>query len=386
MKKLPIIFLLLTVSMGYGQSTSTDFYDLIRSIADRSVSMRALSGQFKVDSLAARRGLNPEDPEVAVDYFFENSAEMRIEQSFDFPTAYVQRSKISKLSIERSSLELDGARRALIIEISDLYLTALYQQQFQKMIYDRQTMLSKFTAATARQVELGEATALDLINAQSMLSDVESQAAIATSDLEATIKSLRMHNAGQPVVIAEQLTPSGRISISQTEFVEAAMNSDYGLQASVTDSMIAQRTLRLSRAEWLPKIKVGYRLDAETGSARSAVVGGISLPLWQNRGNIKHSKAMISSAEIQKQTTQQRLRLTLENLYSQYEALKIARAAFPDDDARYAELLEKSYVGRSITALEFLRSSAERYDVQQRRLDIENQLLKAQAMISLLVK
>lgn len=371
--------LLLTVG---ATAQKVDYIDKIESIAARSLAIEAYRSQFTADSLSLRRGLNPDDPEVSGDYFFDNNFELTVEQKFDFPTVYANRAKLSKLGIERAGVGFRSAHLELMSQISEQYVMLIYYNRLSSVLLDRSTSLKKYLEQMNLMLEKGEVTKIEFNAAQTLSRQMQSELTLALSEQKKCITMLAQWGYTLPV---EKNYPQFR-PISRDEFVNMAMSSNFELQASKIDSMIAHRTLKLSRSEWIPKFKVGYRMEIESGTLRNAVVAGISIPLWQNRGNIKQSKAMIESSKKSDAAIQARVKATLENLFTNYESLDIASKEYPDNTQEYIDMLRKSLDEGMINETEYLLSIIERYSVEQRKLELEMESIQTRAMMEMLTK
>lgn len=362
-------------------STAQNYTETIEQIAARSLAIKASRAQFTADSLAQRRGLNPDDPEVSIDYFFDNSFEMKVEQSIDFPTLYVQRNKLSKLNIERAGIEFRMAHRDLMLSISEQYITLIYTQRAYDLLKERSQQLAQYVAKTVSAVELGEKVKLDLVSAQTLEAEMKAELTMAESALDQCKMTLSQWNFTATAPAEYPMFGA----VSREQFMEQALRADLATQIAQADSMIAERSLRVSRNEWIPKIKVGYRLDMEDNTTRSALAAGLSIPLWQNRGNVRHSKAMIKSAQAQQAAIEKGIASSLNNIYSAYQATENSLKQFPQNDNEYIDLLEKSLQNGNITQTEFLLSVIERYSLQQRRLELEMQYTINRATIEILL-
>lgn len=379
MKKLIISLALLLPLSCLAQS----YVEQIEQIAARSLAIKSYRAKFTADSLAQRRGLNPSDPEVSIDYFLDNNFELKIEQQIDFPTLYIQRGKLSKLNIERASIEFRMSHRDLMLSISEQYITLIYQQNLYDLLLERSARLKEYVAKIERGVELGEKLKLDLVAAQTLEQETQGELAMAKSTLEQCRTTLGQWDYNAQTPSTYPMLPT----ISRAAFLSQATNADLATQIAQADSIIAERSLKVSRNEWIPKITVGYRmdLDHEQGSTRSAIAAGLSIPLWQNRGNIKHSKAMIKSAQAQKAAVEKSVVSTLNNIYSMYEATENSLKLFPRNDDQYLELLDTSLKSGAITQTDFLLSVIERYTLQQRRIELEMQNALNRTTIELLL-
>ena len=376
-----IIALLAAVPALRGQES---YGELLGRIAGRSLSFEAARRSFTADSLKMRRGLNPSDPTVALDYFINSgtSFEMRIEQSFDFPTVYHNRNKVSKLGISRAADDLHARRREIMIEASDFYLAMAYNGALVGLLEQRTANLKEVLDLSRKAMEQGDKTILDIMQADNMYAESCSMLIMARSEYDRSAAELAALNGGGRIGVAPGAYPVFGFNGSRDEFVAAAMAGDYALKAAETDSLIAVRNLKLSRSEWLPQLVAGYRLDLDGGSSRHAVAAGISLPLWQNRGNVKHAKAMITAAQASKAEAVSRTKVRLENLYNRYLAAEEALNGY-GENKEYPRYLKRTADEGAITAIEYVLALIGWYETEQSRQEMEYLRAQAAAEISI---
>lgn len=377
MKNIFAAIMLLTASGAMAQS----YVDKIAEIAAGTLTIGAERAKFTADSLSFRRGLNPDDPQVSADLFLNGNVEMRIEQQLDFPTVYAQRAKLSKLGIKRAGVDLRQSHVVLMSQISEQYISLIHYNRLVKVLTERSQRLKSYVEYMEQLVASSEVTKIDLVGAATLSAEMKSELVLAISQRNQCRRQLAEWGFRDSLSI----TYPSFMSVSRSQFIETAQFSSTELEAVRVDSMIAQRSLKLSRNEWIPKFKIGYRLDVDDVQSLGAVAAGFSIPLWQNRGNIKHSKAMIASAQAQKAATQARMVTQFDNLYTRYEAMDKALMAYPKSDMEYLELLKKSLQGGVITSTDFLLSVIERYNVEQRRMELEMERTQAQSLMEILM-
>lgn len=377
MKNIFAAIMLLTASGAMAQS----YVDKIAEIAAGTLTIGAERAKFTADSLSFRRGLNPDDPQVSADLFLNGNVEMRIEQQLDFPTVYAQRAKLSKLGIKRAGVDLRQSHVVLMSQISEQYISLIHYNRLVKVLTERSQRLKSYVEYMEQLVASSEVTKIDLVGAATLSAEMKSELVLAISQRNQCRRQLAEWGFRDSLSI----TYPSFMSVSRSQFIETAQFSSTELEAVRVDSMIAQRSLKLSRNEWIPKFKIGYRLDVDDVQSLGAVAAGFSIPLWQNRGNIKHSKAMIASAQAQKAATQARMVTQFDNLYTRYEAMDKALMAYPKSDMEYLELLKKSLQGGVITSTDFLLSVIERYNVEQRRMELEMERTQARSLMEILM-
>lgn len=350
----------LTPMVAAGQSTSGGYIDFLESATAQGPVQGALNKQFTADSLQSRIGLTPDDPELVLEQYLgnEKSTEITLEQSFDFPTVYHHRNRLSKLGVERSRADLSQSRRDLMVEFSDAYLNSIFLAKQCAMMQQQATSLEKLIALNQKAVSGGQKSNMELLQSRMMLSEAKATMSDTQNQLTRSLELVAMLSGGgiDTAQIRQMDYPALGWQGSQEDFVEMAIQRSPQAQMMRLDSLIAKRTLTLSRNEWIPKLKVGYRAElTPSNSAKHGFVAGISLPLWQNSSKVKHGKALIAATEANNLQAAARLRISLNEVYTQYQGAQQALSAYRDSGVQnYSAMLDAALKGGELNATEYL--------------------------------
>lgn len=375
--------LALVVSSAGAQTQ--DYASFLNDVAARSPQLTAAQKGHTAAVRGLRTGLAPDDPEVGLDYFFDKETryELTIEQSFDFPTVYHQRNKISKLGISKAEQDYLAGKRGVMAAASDAYLALNYAAERVQILKQRQGEMQEAVKLYKQGAEAGHISALEVHNMQIVLAEVENNLAMAETDREEATSALQQLNGG--MALDAQGYPQFGFSGTKEEFVAAALTADYELQAAAIDTLIAARELKLSRNEWIPKLKVGYKVEMEGTRGTNALLAGISVPLWQNSGKTKYAKAMGEAAKAQHIATEASAKARLGSLYARYKSLSAALEARQHDRSctDYPGLLKEAVEGGKITSIDGLLGLSEWYTLKDSLMELEYQMAQAGAMMAI---
>lgn len=348
MKKLLIIMMLTVSSNAFSQS----YYDVLKQCIEKSPQMRLLKANMTADSLSLRRGLNPLDPEVEVEYYFDNDVELKVVQQFDFPTLYHQRNMISKKGINKAKIQYDANLRALLLEVGDLYQQFVYGNQLVNLMTKRNANMVKLSNATKSAFDKGQITAIENKKISLLLKS-------SMADLNDAKNVLNQSNARllQMGIVLDSSASFERFNFngSKDQFVDLIMINEPLVEMLRTDSLVAKHELSLARQEWIPKFNIGYKASFGKDRIGHGIMAGISLPLWQNRNNVKHSKAKINAQSVAMENMIGLVKVELETLYDNYIVAR--RNAQMWNDAgldNYEALLYKSVQSGTVNAMEYL--------------------------------
>lgn len=362
-----------------------DYASFLNDVASRSPQLTAAQMGHTATVRGLRTGLAPEDPEVALEYYFagESRYELAVEQAFDFPTVYRQRNKISKLGVSKAEQEYRSARRSIMAAVSDAYLGLNYAAERVTILTKRRDDMRQVIALYDEGMNAGQNTVIEIRNARMLLTEIENSLSLAETEREEASAALAQLNGGSG--IAPQGYPQFGFTGTQEEFVAAALAADYDLEAAAIDTLIAQRELKLSRNEWIPKLKVGYKVEVEGTKGTNALLAGISLPLWQNSGRTRHAKALGEAAKAQHVAVEASTRTRLRSLYARYRTLSAALTARLGDDSGsdYPELLKSAAEAGKITSVEALMGLSEWYALKDSLMALEYEVAQAGAAMAL---
>lgn len=348
MKKIVILICLFSVCTASAQS----YYSVLASFVQKSPQLKVLNATLTADSLSLRRGLNPMDPSVELEYFFDNEFELSIRQQFDFPTLYHQRNMIAKRGIDKAKLAYKAELRTLLLEVNDLYQQYVYYKNMIELLEKRAQGMTKLEQMSKTSLDNGAMTALEYKKSQiickSAINDLNN-AYNELSNIELSLKHIGIELNDD--VRFEDFNFNG----TKNEFLTIVMENEFGVQINKIDSLIAVHELKLARQEWIPKIEVGFKTEVANRNLRGGVIAGLSLPLWQNRNNVKHSKANLKVKSAVAQNYAGLLQVQLDDLFDDYITAKENCQTWAQTDLNnYAELMDKTLQAHSITSMEYL--------------------------------
>lgn len=358
MKKIFLIILTFSVVSVSAQS----YYEVLQNFVSRSGQLKSLNATFTADSLSLRRGLNPLDPSVELEYFLDNNFELSIRQQFDFPTLYHQRNMISKRGIDKARLQYRAGLRDLLLQVSDLYQDYVYYTNLVTLLGQRNTSMTKLDSVSRIALNKGNITAIEYKKTAMLQKAAANEFNNAQNDLSNIVERLQQIGVelGSGAKF-EQFNFNG----SKEEFVNNVMEDEFGVEMMKIDSLIGVHELKLSRQEWIPKIELGYKAEFDAGRLRNGIIAGVSIPLWQNRNNVKYSKAAAKAQSAQMQTAAEIIRIELNDLFEDYTTAKENCSMWDSGEfSDYDSLMEKSLAAHAITSMEYLLELTDWQNVQ----------------------
>lgn len=388
MKKQMILTLFL-VCCSVPLMAQTSLQEILQSVEKNNPKLVAASKTLVSTTASLKMGRNLADPEVEYSHVFgnENSNELTLKQSFDFPTVYRQRNNVANFGIAKAETEFMSVRQEILSEVTSLYVTVVGLNNELTILKNRLQNAQRIKQFFDKKLELGETTILEKNKVTALYINARSQVSMIEMELQNTLNQLSQMNGGEKISINTTNYPNFR-SIEDALNVDEIIRKSYSMQAMAIDSMITNSQLKLSKQEWIPSFSFGYKAVFSKGEYNNGLVAGISIPLWQKRGNVKYAKAgrEVSLANYNQLYTSQRTEL--ENLvrslmsynqilndYSQYMK-----------ESRNEELLLKALESGTITMTDYLVELSLLYDTVDMANNAQKSLYLTKAQLTKFLK
>lgn len=330
------------------------------------------------------------DPTVSYTHQYGNMAGMGINgeliasQSFDFPTLYVERSRLARSKAQSLTLRQAELRRQILLEAKKICLDLVLLRQEQNLLNERLSNAAQLEKLYARRLETGDATRLESNKISLELLNVKTAAARNAVAIDAKLKELETLNGGIPLAFdADAYEPPDELPALDA-LCDEALALDPGLKALRSEQTVAGQALRVSRSQWLPGMEVGYQLNTATGGERfNGFLVGINIPLFTNRQKVKQAKAETLYTELRYDDSAMKMRNELLRLYrsaiSLQESMREYKQLF--EGQSNLALLNKALESGRISMIEYFVEVASLYDSLQNYMQLENDYRKAVASL-----
>lgn len=381
------VIISLTVLSVSGQNLYTP---VLEQIERNSTTLKALKEQMEAQKLGNKTGINPANPEVEFGYLWGNPAmignrkDINVRQTFDFPTVYAQRSRLSDLQNNSAEYQYKSQRMELLLSAKTLCIELVYYNALGKL-YERQLDNAKQIAeAYERMKQTGDANQLEYNKAVLNYTNMDNEMKRINLERERLLSELSRLNGGNPIVFDRTTyeTPSLPTDFeswyAQTEAENPALSY---LKSQVE---VSNRQVKLSRASSLPKFSVGYMGEFVAGQKFQGVTVGMSIPLWENKNKVKQAKATVKASERIVEDAKMQYYNRLKNLYAQVSELQnnVRRynSVFEQNDND--ELLFKAYNKGEISLLNYLLEIEYYFVAYDKKLQAERDLEVALAELN----
>ena len=251
--------MVITLSAG-----AQDVYtDVLKEVEEGSTMLRALHEQMIARQAGNHVGLTPSDPEVEFGYLWSrpaaggNRKDVSLTQQFDFPTAYVERSRLAGVQDQTHHLDYLQQRQQILLQAKQTCVELIYQNALHRL-YSQQAEWARQTADACRNMlEQGETNRLDYNKAILNLTEMESQTRETNVMRKQLAVSLSAMAGGRQIALDTCDYPA--LPVLPEDFdlwytQNTASNPVLQYQSAQLEA--SQRKVKVTRAEALPKFSV----------------------------------------------------------------------------------------------------------------------------------
>ena len=358
-KLLSIVAVWLVALSASGQDI---YLPVLQQIEQNSTTLNALKEQLEAQKIGNKTGLTPANPEVEFGCLWGSPAvngnrkDVSLQQTFDFPTAYVHRGKLSNLQNNSAACQYASERMDLMLSAKKVCIELVYYNAL-RQIYERQLgNAAKIASAHEKMNKTGETNRLEYNKAKINYANMENEVRRIDIERQRLQAELTALNGGQPIPFDVSEYQSSVLPENfDTWFAEAEAGMP-ALQYLRSEIEVSKRKIQLSRADALPKLSLGYMGEFVPGQDFQGVTFGISIPLWENKNRIKQAKAEARASESMAEDAKVKYYNRLNNLFSQVKQLQVSVRGYADALKNNAneELLNKAYSLGEISLMDYL--------------------------------
>lgn len=351
---------------------------VLESVESNNLALKS-AYQFKEADIRAERTTNNlSNPDAEASYQWGKPGELgnkqtfTATQTFDFPSTYYYRNKTIGHRIAQREAEYNQQRVQILLEARNLCIELIYLNQLYKEFTLREEQASLLYISIKRQYDLGAVNQLDLNKAR--LNQINASAEKSKIDAERNGKQILLNqlNGGIPVSISEEDFPTPEVPADFAQWYQTSIGVNPYISAADQQVQAALRNLHTSKSNGLPKIKLGYTMEHLADELFQGAVFGISIPLWENRNQVKQAKARKFASEYQMNDITTSQRSYYADLYQQLvqqqancQLYRETLHAMSDE-----KLLLKAYQKGELSLLEYLMELTYYYDTKTKALEL----------------
>ena len=388
MKRFILTIALVSSAMAAGAQTSIE--EVLRSVEANNKELQANRQMVTAQKLEAKLDNNLPDPSVSYTHQYGNKEGMGIQgelvasQSFDFPTVYVQKNKLSKAKGEGFDRQSAEIRQQILLQAKEVCLDLVLLNQQKNLLDIRRQNAEQLSALYETRLQNGDANVLEVNKINLELLNAKNEARMNEAARIAKLHELAMLNGGIEINFTDTAYLPVENPLSFVDLKQEAIPANRQLLSLQSEKAAALRQLSVSKSLNLPGFELGYRLNTATGGERfNGFLVGISIPLFSNRNHVKQAKAQSLYTDLQLESATATIESDLLRLYNQSVALKTSIDEYSEvlKSQNNLALLNKAIQAGQISMIEYFVDVATLYQSMQNHMQLQNEYQKVIAQL-----
>lgn len=374
-----IIYSLLLMLSAVSLTAQQNIDTLLSEIETNSSTLSALRQQIEAQKIGNKTDIYLPNPEVEYTYLWGkpsvlgNETDISVMQSFDFPTAYMHRSKIAGLENQHLELQYKSERINLLLQTKQLLIQLAYYNALAQEYDTRLTNANRIATSYQSRFDKGDTNILERNKSQVNLTTVENELNNINIERQALLTQLKALNGGLDLSFNETTILSAPLPLAFDEWFAVAESQNPAMQYLSKQIDIDKEQIKLNRSLGMPKFSAGYASEKIVGEHFRGISVGVSIPLWENKNKVKHAKAQLRSAEAVLQDGKIQFYNHLQQLYAKSQGLQQNAAKYRQTLKSHnnESLLKKSLDLGEISLLTYLLEAEYYYDTVNKALEAE---------------
>lgn len=378
------------VSSAMAAEAQTSIEEVLRSVEANNKELQANRQMVTAQKLEAKLDNNLPDPSVSYTHQYGNKEGMGIQgelvasQSFDFPTVYVQKNKLSKAKGEGFDRQSAEIRQQILLQAKEVCLDLVLLNQQKNLLDIRRQNAEQLSALYETRLQNGDANVLEVNKINLELLNAKNEARMNEAARMAKLHELAMLNGGIEINFTDTAYLPVENPLSFVDLKQEAIPANRQLLSLQSEKAAALRQLSVSKSLNLPGFELGYRLNTATGGERfNGFLVGISIPLFSNRNHVKQAKAQSLYTDLQLESATATIESDLLRLYNQSVALKTSIDEYSEalKSQNNLALLNKAIQAGQISMIEYFVDVTTLYQSMQNHMQLQNEYQKVMAQL-----
>jgi len=300
MKNLTILLMFLipffSVNIQAQKKTSLNLHQAIKMALDSNLSVR--SSAYSVDVQKALKGASWSIPKTSIQgqygqfNSFSKDNSFTINQSFSFPSVYINQYKLANAQIKSSEWDLKSTKLDIATQVKQIYWQLSYLNSKQKLFLWQDSLYSGFLKAAEMRLKTGETNRLEMITARSQSMELKNQLQQINSDINNSKQKMQtLLNTDADFTLTDSVLIRADY-LPVFDSLTLKENPAIGFQNQQVE--ISHFETKLEKSQLLPEFNIGYSTQTMTGvqdvngvshtfglgDRFSYIQAGVSVPLW----------------------------------------------------------------------------------------------------------
>ncbi len=381
------VLLGLTLCVGSLQAQQSSLDELLQTVEANNQKLAAFRSYMESESWQYKGENKLPDPQASAFYlpFGEHNTgdytEYQISQQFEFPTVYAARGNWIDEQEERLEREYQKLKQEILLNAKELGLELVYINKQRGLVEERVAQTQKVYGQVETLFEKGQTGILDRNKAKLVWLDQQfALEELSTREMNIA-QELQALNGGNEIDLVLTTYPNTIEIPTPDSLWNERLNQDAQIALLEQEKQVAEQRLKVERNQLLPDITAGYNYQGVAGSNYSGFYGGISIPLWSGRSQVKMAEAEINYFDKYMSEVITSLKSDFTSQVQRYQLLikKFREYQQAMDGLNSEMLLQKSYELGEISFMDYYREVSFYRQAENRMLEIEKELQQLRA-------
>ena len=355
---------------------------IISEIEKNNLTLSALKNEMEADKLEHREQNYLQNPEIEFGYLWGNPSsignrkDLSIMQSFDFPTAYKQRSDIRKMRDNQADANYLFQKNKILFEAKTLCYNLIYLNGLIDIFKEKMEDAEQIFSLYQKREQEGDASILDLNKVKLSYFNSKQEYENLIVERKKALAELTALNGGNKIEFLEKAFSPIEEFLEFEEWFARAKEANPNLSILDEEKNLRKRDVQLKRSMALPKFHTGYVSETVVGEDFKGFSVGVTIPLWENRKSVKQAKIrslVVEEIAVEQETTWE---IEWKSNYEKAVDLKHRVEEYNSifEGINSQELLVKALELGEISLIEYFFEINFFYDSLERKLQQEHSL------------
>ncbi|MDD7455318.1 MAG: TolC family protein [Bacteroidales bacterium] len=353
--------------------------EVLDSIEKNNPSLKVAQAEMEAEKLTNKGEEILPDPEVEFNYLWGangigNRHDVRVTQSFDFPTISGMRHSLVKGKGELAYLKYKADRQGILLSAKLNCIDLVYYNALVKELSTHLGQAKSQVRSFEKKIKVGDANVMDLNKAKVHLTSVQGKLSGAEVERQRLLAELKSMNGGIPIYFNAAYYELGEDLPTDFEaWFQAASEKNPSIQYVRKAVEVDKKQLSIDKTSWIPELSVGYMSEIAKEDKYRGLTLGVIIPLWTNANKVKQAKARLTAAKSRQTAAEQKFYYMLQSQYAEAASLKatsemMRQALIVTDNRNF--LLEAQSKGE-ISMVEYLVEIDQYYEAIEQTLATE---------------
>lgn len=381
MRKSYIIILLAIASTLQARADAIEY--IVNKVLQDNPTLMKYRAQTDAEKSGNHVGTTLANPEIEFNYLWGaphnigQRKDISIRQSFDYATVFGLKRKEAKSKDDLAEIKYEQARLILHQEIIKLLSDVASANEICNEYAKRIEIAEMIAANYKNKLNEGESNKIEYNNSRLNLATVKAearQAEIARLELignalfHATLNENDCKTLKE-ITIANLRKYIENIQVKSLQQIEQEKN--------ILEENALKAEFKTSQSANIPELTVGYMAELTEGEKFRGLTFGLSIPLWNNRGNKTKYKAAVIAMQSERDETIAKINAQRESIATRLQHLRTLYDSISTDLKEYnnESLLRKSVQEGAISLMEYLADYTIYYDLKTKQIETSHDYL-----------